>query len=304
MLVFSTSDKGGTGRSVTSCNVAYRLSIKGRNVAYLDFDFGSPTSGALFEVNRMERGTPDNDGLHGYLLGSSTILTPRNVRSETGRAELREPRHPYKLMLYPGDRGGAEFLTADDRTVKRCVELLVACEQEFDVTIVDLSAGRSVALEIALRATGKKQLRGAVTRWLVFHRWTRQHILATNGLVHGQHGLLATGAECGHDQRRLAAAIRYVRTAVPSANDHASADSGPQAAWLRAQDDALRKLATANQLGWSVVLGSTPMEPMLQWREQVVLDADVSAKIANEKTVLAFQELAGGLTDDAVWEGV
>lgn len=70
MLVFSTSDKGGTGRSVTSCNVAYRLSITGRNVAYLDFDFGSPTSGALFEVNRMERGTPDNDGLHGYLLGS------------------------------------------------------------------------------------------------------------------------------------------------------------------------------------------------------------------------------------------
>lgn len=207
-------------------------------------------------------------------------------------------------MLYPGDRGGAEFLTADDQTVRRCVELLVACEQEFDVTIVDLSAGRSVALEIALRATEKQQLRGAVTRWLVFHRWTRQHILATNGLVHGPHGLLATGAQCGHDPEKLAAAIRYVRTAVPSANDHASADSGPQAAWLRAQDDALRKLATANQLGWSVVLGSTPMEPMLQWREQVILDADVSAKIANEKTVVAFQELAGGLTDDAVWEGV
>lgn len=55
MLVFSTSDKGGTGRSVTSCNIAYRLCMSGRNVAYVDFDFGSPTAGALFEIGTVER---------------------------------------------------------------------------------------------------------------------------------------------------------------------------------------------------------------------------------------------------------
>ena len=48
MLVFATSDKGGTGRSVTSCNIAYRLSLQGNDVVYLDFDFGSPTAGAIF----------------------------------------------------------------------------------------------------------------------------------------------------------------------------------------------------------------------------------------------------------------
>ncbi|WP_330249951.1 hypothetical protein OG874_27145 [Nocardia sp. NBC_00565] len=29
MIVFVTSDKGGTGRSVTSCNIAYRVCIAG-----------------------------------------------------------------------------------------------------------------------------------------------------------------------------------------------------------------------------------------------------------------------------------
>ncbi|MFL6113172.1 MAG: ParA family protein, partial [Catenulispora sp.] len=36
MLIFATSDKGGTGRSVTSCNMAYRRALRGEQVAYLD----------------------------------------------------------------------------------------------------------------------------------------------------------------------------------------------------------------------------------------------------------------------------
>ncbi|QIS08717.1 SCO2523 family variant P-loop protein [Nocardia arthritidis] len=302
MLVFSTSDKGGTGRSVTSCNIAYRLSVRGRNVAYLDFDFGSPTAGALFEITRVDRGTSNSDGMHSYLHGENSSIGACNVRVETSRDELRAPRHPYKLMLYPGDRGGAEFKTVDDEMVKRCVELLVTCEQEFDVTIVDLSAGRSVALEIVLRATARSQLRDAVTRWLVFHRWTRQHIVAANGLVHGPFGLLQTGAECGHEPSPLLGSLRYVRTAVPSMSESAPTGRGAQWAWLRKQNEALKQLASANLIGPTVLLGATPMEPVLQWREQVILDTDVTKKIANNETVQAFQELADKLVDPAMWE--
>lgn len=304
MLIFSTSDKGGTGRSVTSCNIAYRLSLKGQNVAYLDFDFGSPTSGALFEINRVDRGTPDKDGLHNYLTSVNSTVTPHNVRTETNRDELRAPRHPYRLVLFPGDRGGGEFTTIDDKLVKRCIELLVTCEQEYDVTFVDLSAGRSAALEIVLSATASSQFADTVARWLVFHRWTRQHILAANGLVHGPNGLLETGGRCGHDPGRLLESVRYVRTAVPSMKEAAGPGRGPQWAWLRRQNEALETLAKTNSVGSSVMLGITPMEPVLQWREQVILDADVAAKIANEETVAAFAELATGLTDDATWERV
>jgi len=50
VLVFASSDKGGTGRSVTSCNIAFHLAQR-LDVAYLDFDFGSPTAAAVFDVD-------------------------------------------------------------------------------------------------------------------------------------------------------------------------------------------------------------------------------------------------------------
>ncbi|MBY8861833.1 hypothetical protein K7711_35525 [Nocardia sp. CA2R105] len=305
LLVFSTSDKGGAGRSVTSCNIAYRLSIQGRNVAYLDFDFGSPTAGALFEINQIDRGTAEGNGLHRYLTGEKSIAAQYDIRSETKRADLRAPRHPYRLTLFPGDRGGGEFGAAPD-VVKRCVEILLICRQEFDVTFIDLSAGRSAALELVLSAMAAKPLHDAVARWLVFHRWTRQHILAANSLVHGPNGLLDSSAKLGHDPARLLDSMRYVRTAVPSTGEAepqpGGQGSGPQWAWLRKQNEALEGLARANQMGsTSATLGKTPVEPVLQWREQVILDADVDAKIARRETVKAFADLADELVNDDTW---
>lgn len=302
MLVFSTSDKGGTGRSVTSSNIAYRLCMSGRNVAYVDFDFGSPTAGALFEISTAERGIAGG-GVHSYLLGESGTAARIDVGTATDRAELKRigPRSG-RLVLLPGDEGGAEFLTSDEAVVTRCAELLVALEQEFRVVVVDLSAGRSAALDIALRATALPQLRRRTARWLIFHRWTRQHILAAAGLVYGPHGLLSTGTASGHDPEDLLGSTRYVRTAVPAAGSHLTAQRAAQAAWLQEQDVALRRLATANRLGSTAVIGSTPMEPILQWREQLILDSDVNANIANPETALAYTELARRLADIATWE--
>ncbi|NKY33324.1 MinD/ParA family protein [Nocardia speluncae] len=302
MLIFSTSDKGGTGRSVTSCNLAYRLCLTGRNVAYVDFDFGSPTAGALYEISAVERGVADG-GVHSYLLGETGAAARVDVGTATDRPELKRigPRAG-RLVLFPGDEGGAEFLTTSDAVVTRCAELLVALEQEFRVVFVDLSAGRSVALELALQATALPQLRNRTTRWLIFHRWTRQHILAAAGLVHGPHGLLETGSVCGHDPAELLGSTRYVRTAVPHGDSHPVAQRAAQAAWLQEQDVALRRLATANRLGTTAVLGETPMEPVLQWREQLILDSDVNAHIANPGTASAYTELAHLLVDTAMWE--
>lgn len=303
MLVFSISDKGGTGRSVTSCNLAFRLTLERKNVAYLDFDFGSPTAGSLFEIGSVNRGTPDGNGLHEYLLGNTGAPARIDVRVSTDRPELRAAQtRSGRLVLLPGDEGGAEFLAADNKMVYRCAQLLSELEQEFHTTIVDLSAGRSAAVEIVLRATHR--LSGSNARWLVFHRWSRAHILAASGLVHGPHGLIEMGRRCGHDPDRLLESIRYIRTAVPPWNAQSTAERPAQAAWLQEQNIALKKLAGSCGLGNSTLLGETPMEPVLQWREQVILDVDVSSKIANEATTAAFAELARRLVDDAVWEGL
>ncbi|GAA3887572.1 SCO2523 family variant P-loop protein [Saccharothrix violaceirubra] len=302
MLVFASSDKGGTGRSVTSCNIAFHLAQRS-HVAYLDFDFGSPTSGAVFEIPRAERGV-EHDGLHSYF--TDGISEPRgiDVWHHTSRADLRGANaRSGRLVLFPGDRGGAEFATSDE-IEQRCVELFTRLDSEFDVCVVDLSAGRSHALTMALIATAHPALRAITARWLVFHRWTRQHIVAANGLVYGDRGLLSVGRSAGHDPEALLDATRFVRVAVPNLKEYNPGQTAAQATWLHACDEELRKLAVDNKLGRSRILGTTPVEPVLQWREQLIAESDVSARIANPGTVEAFRDLATRLTDDAVWEGM
>ncbi|MFE3541758.1 SCO2523 family variant P-loop protein [Nocardia sp. NPDC059177] len=308
MIVFATSDKGGTGRSVTSCNLAYRLGVRGMSTAYVDFDFGSPTAGALFEIGGVERGASPGRGLHSYLRGEISDPQRFDVRASTDRDALRSQRsRGGKLVLLPGDEGGGEAMEANNpAVVRRCVDLLLELDAAFKVVIVDLSSGRSVAMQIALEATAPKYMPDKRVCWLLFHRWTRQHIVAAHGLVRGPKGLLSTattdiGGSPLYTEDELLRRIRFVRTAVPSLREQSAAASGPQAAWLLRQDAALRSLAAEYRLGQGSLLGDTPVEPVLQWREQIILDADVSAGIANQETVDAFEGLARKLVDPDTW---
>jgi hypothetical protein len=305
MLIFATSDKGGTGRSVTSCNMMYRRALRGSDVCYLDFDFGSPTAGAVFEVASAATGS-DTAGLHSYLQGRVVAPARIDLWSMSDREVLRSrPVGAGQFVLFPGDRGGGEFGLNDD-VVRRCVQLFLRIEEEFEVCLVDLSAGRSFAADLALEVTGRPELRLTVVRWLIFHRWTRQHIIAAAGLVFGDRGILQTGKACGHDESELRDAIRFVRTAVQDPGSPDLAHLRPvQAAWLRECNRELQELASRLQLGRSNVLGQTPIDPVLQWREQLISDADVvTSRIANRTTVQAFDELSRRLTDDASWEGL
>jgi len=301
--VFASSDKGGTGRTVTACNTAFRLSMRGMDVAYLDFDFGSPTAGAVFELEALERGTNAN-GLHSYLTGQSGQLTSVDVRAATARRALRTaPPGSGRLMFYPGDRGGAEFSLHLDM-IGRAAGLFRMLDSEFDVCVVDLSAGRSAAVELCLRALADLSLRSTTVRWLVFHRWTRQHVLAASGLVHGEWGILQIARDAGHDHREFANRLRMVRTAVPDLNNPAAADFPAQAAWLRTCDAELKTLARDQRLGQSTVVGETPLEPMLLWREQIVMDSDVRQQLANTSIVRSFTELAENLSNQDMWESL
>jgi len=305
MLVFATSDKGGTGRSVTSSNLVYRRALQGSDMCYLDFDFGSPTAGSIFQINAAEHGTSDG-GLHSYLRGAVETAQRLDVWSESDRASLRgRPDGAGQLVLYPGDLGGGEFASNGD-VVGRCVKLLLRLDEEFDIILVDLSAGRSFATEIVLAATADPRLVRKQYRWLVFHRWTRQHIIAAAGLIHGPKGLIGTGIACGHDEERLRQAIRLVRTAVVDPNSDDLAGLRPaQVAWLRVADHELKRLASELHIGRTSMLGAVPLDPVLQWREQLISDTDtITREIANQATVAAFELLAKRLTDDAAWTGM
>jgi hypothetical protein len=308
LLVFATSDKGGTGRSVTSSNVLYRSALAGRDSCYLDFDFGSPTAGAIFSVDSIARGT-ERGGLHSYLQARTERWDSVDIWTQSERRELRDkPLGAGRLVLLPGDKGGGEF-TAKKEIMRRCVDLFLRLQEEFTICLVDLSAGRSQAIEIVLAATAQAELKrakGITCRWLVFHRWTRQHILAAHGLVYGERGVLEAGTEIGHDRDELQATIRFVRTAVVELDSPQwKGMRAPQIAWLRECDSTLRELASRSGLGRTRALGSTPLDPMLQWREQLITDDDVWAtRVANSETVKAFDSLAYKIVDDGEWEAL
>jgi len=309
VLVFATSDKGGTGRSVTSSNVLYRRALHGSDVCYLDFDFGSPTAGAIFNVSHAARGVASggtSGGLHSYLQGRITEPVRVDVWTESDRESLRiRPLDAGLLTLLPGDMNGGEFASTRE-VVQRCARLFLRLEEEYEICLVDLSAGRSYAVEIVLAATALPELRGTVARWLVFHRWTRQHIIAASGLVFGDRGILDSGQRRGHDRDELGASIRFVRTAVMTPDSpELAAMRSPQVAWLRDCNRDLQELSNKHGLGRTTMLGQVPLDPVLQWREQLISDDDVlTSQVANRGTVEAFDRLARSIVDDAAWEGL
>jgi hypothetical protein len=304
MIVIATSDKGGTGRSVTGSNVVYRRALQGGDVCYVDFDFGSPTAGAIFGVSALTRGTTSGKGTHSYLLGRSSDVDRCDVWQNSDRTSLRQrPPGTGRLTLVPGDSGGGEF-SFDDAVVDRCIDLFLRLHSEYEVVLVDLSAGRSYAAEIVIAATSSPALANVTTRWLVFHRWTRQHILAASGLVFGEKGLLDTAAEHGISRDRFIEDIRFVRTAIvdPNTPDLAGLRP-PQLAWLREANRDLQKLAAELKVGRSAMLGAVPLDPVLQWREQLITDSDVWARhVANPATIEAFDSIAKKIVDESAWE--
>ena len=304
MLVFAMSDKGGTGRSVTGCNLAYRRALNASDVCYVDFDFGSPTAGAIFEVKSAATGT-ERGGVHSFLQGRVAEPVRLNVWAESDREDLKpRPVNAGQLVLFPGDSGGGEF-PMNQEVVGRCTDLFHRLEEEFDISFIDLSAGRSHAIEAVLEVTGRAELRNTTTRWMVFHRWTRQHIMAAADLVFGERGLVKTGVGYGHDAGKLRDSIRFVRTAVHDPSSPELSQLRPaQAAWLIETNQSLSKLATRFGLGRTAMLGHTPMDHVLQWQEQLISNQDTTKAIANSDTVAAFEELARRLTDDSVWEGL
>ncbi len=56
-------------------------------------------------------------------------------------------------------------------------------------------------------------------------------------------------------------------------------------------------------MGRSAMLGAVPLDPVLQWREQLITDCDVWARhVANQATIEAFDSIAKKIVDESAWE--
>jgi hypothetical protein len=67
----------------------------------------------------------------------------------------------------------------------------------------------------------------------------------------------------------------------------------------------LQRLAGDRRIGRTTLIGSVPLDPVLQWREQLITDWDTTIRqIANRDTVDAFELIAKRLDDDNAWAGL
>jgi hypothetical protein len=128
--------------------------------------------------------------------------------------------------------------------------------------------------------------------------------MAAAGLVYGDRGLLDIAEAHGRERERFIGDLRFVRTAIvdPNAPDLAGLRP-PQLAWLREANRDLQRLAADLMVGRSAMLGAVPLDPVLQWHEQLITDSDVWARhVANQATVEAFDQIAKDLADEQAWE--
>lgn len=304
MLVFACSAKSGSGRTVTAANIAYRRALDGLDACYVDLDEGSMTSAMLFQV--QESVLQGEHHMHAYLTGRIAAPPSLDVWLTSERAGLRQrPRDAGRLHVVPA--GGIYDQLATSRDMShRLADLLLSLDEQFHLVVFDLAAGRSYALEAALASTVVPQLRRTVVRWLVFQRWTREHVVTTGDLVFGERGIVEAGRAFGHDPDELLRSLRIVRTAVadPGSPEHAALRPA-QLAWIHEVDRDLNETASRLNIGRVRVLGTVPHDPVLQWREQLITDDEATLTgVANQETVEAYARLGRQLFEDAAWEGL
>ena len=116
--------------------------------------------------------------------------------------------------------------------------------------------------------------------------------------------LLDIGEAHGRGREQFLDDIRFVRTALvdPNAPDLAGLRP-PQLAWLRQANRDLQQPAAELDVGRASMLGAVPLDPVLQWREQLITDSDVWARhVANQATIEAFESIAKSIVDKQAWE--
>ncbi len=269
------SHKGGTGRTVTTANVAYRLALTGRDVCCVDLDLTSATFGAVLDLPDLDAGA--EEGVEHFLPLRNGEVRLR-VSESTEKPVVKNvwlnqdsnvrQKGDVRFDLLPGNREHATLHENLDLVGEKLGDLLRHLAGTYDCVLVDVRSGESNAAGALLRA------RLPDLRWVVFHRQTRQHLAATVDLVSK---LQKSGADD----------IVLVPTAVIDPSQLAVRNK----AWF-IENHAVIRGRFRDQLRGVERLEAVPMEPLLQLREGLVTNDDRETGRAHPETVRAFEQLA------------
>lgn len=280
-LFVSISHKGGTGRTVTSSNVAYHLALDGINTCCVDLDLTSPTLGAVLGLTGLERGAPH--GTHDFLFSDDALrLSPDQARHEVisvwERRELKPlaaSRHG-AFDILPGKDTPLEVESNIEDLAKHLAGLFHFLETDYDIVFADLRSGLGAVTAAMLLANRSFALN--IDAWLVFYRWTPQHL-------HGAADLCKRLHDGG-------ARVLTVRTAY---QDPYELSSSNHQKWFIDRNNDLTKLYNGLFAGRVDRIADIPFEPILQWDERIL---SISDKLASETTTRErYADLAQFLKD-------
>lgn len=286
-LIFAAmSHKGGTGRSVTTANVGFQMALRGRDVCVVDLDLTSPTYGAILGLPGIAAGAPK--GVHDLLPdhsdapGADSSEAPGylvNIWDTSDKRVSRARRNASdagRFDLLPGRRPGRTTTTKASLLTPAFESMLVALQrdQQYAAIFLDVRSGTSEVAR-ALLATD------VVDLYLVFHRWTRQHIAGALKQIEGP-------VRRGRKVATIRTADLQGRYAGNEAWFH-ERDGDLRDAWRDGLDEVRRHTEGSAEIRH---LRTIPLEPSLQVQERLITDEDIDKQIADPAIVSAYRSLA------------
>lgn len=281
------SHKGGTGRTTAAANIAFRMSLEARSVCCVDLDLTSPTFGAVLGLKGYEQGAPR--GVHDLLAVSQPDVVAPLARDATNPDYLVDvwaanpalgetvTARPGAFALLPGknDQEKKVRTVGPKEQGKRLADIFDVLLGEFDVVLADVRSGASDVAEGMLHAVNDHGC--PLTTWIVFFRWTPQHLAGAEDLCARLEG--------------KGAPVHTVRTAFTKRDELVE-----KPAWYQHQHDLLEDEMDERLHDFAPV-ADIPFEDLLRWRETVVTDDLVLDKIASPDTVDGYRRLARVLTE-------
>lgn len=274
-LYAAVSHKGGAGRSTAAANMAYQSANAGQSVCLVDFDLDSATLGAVLGL--AERTVGGKVGIQSLL----SVNGDRQISIDHVLLDLRRTRfldelvftgaNPGAFCLLPGNAEQKE-LVSEAEMAPILAETLRSLAWSFDVVIVDVRAGKSAALRAILDAASDLDH----FTWLLFYRWTHQHLSAARDMID-------TLAEWSDAYERS-------RDVIPVATARIARQDVTGEPWFEHQYDALERREDreiAQRLGRPA--HTIPFDRVFQWKEQILCGPRHQG---NEATVEAFRNLA------------
>jgi len=298
MKVFvGLSHKGGTGRSVTIANLAYRFAIKGKNVCIIDFDLASPTMGSILDLPGLEAGVREPNNVRPQSIGDLLVSEQKAGQAEKAVvnvwADSLTLKDSYKtsygrLSLIPGLRQLGDRIRVTPMAGK-IPYVLDALRRNYEAVFIDARSGASNVVTAISEACAQEHTnrRELISAWLVHFRWTKQHLIGVaDFLSNPKDGLRK---EVNNDDR-----IRLIRSAFIDPN---TIEKDARDWFLKRHVDLGKYLNKHTPESIRPLLGDVPLDPILQWQECIITSELAINNIANKATDEAFSSIADRLLE-------